>query len=172
MVPSGGPIYHPAGGPRSPVAAGLLSGGLFGVTNGNGTFVAVGDEGLIIQSQPGGSEYTLFVTRSGAGGGAVVSSPDGINCGSTCSASFAKSSSVTLTATAASGSTFKSWSDCASSSGNICIVTMDQTKTVTATFVIANPMKLAVAKVKQNGGDGAVVSSPDGINCGSICSAS
>ncbi len=155
----------------SPVAAGLLSGGLFCVTNGNGTFVAVGDEGVIIQSQSGGSEYTLFVARSGAGSGAVVSSPDGINCGSTCSAPFAKSSSATLTATAASGSTFKSWSGCTSSSGNICIVTMDQTKTVTATFIIANPMKLTVAKVKQNGGDGTVVSSPDGINCGSICSA-
>ena len=41
---------------------------------------------------------------------------------------------MTLTAAAASGSTFGSWSGCASTSGATCTVSMTQARTVTATF--------------------------------------
>ncbi len=148
----------------------VKEGALKGVAFGNGAFVAVGDYGNIIQSQPCTSGCTLYVARSGTGTGAIVSSPDGIDCGSTCSASFAAGSSVTLNAAAATGSVFKSWTGCDSSSGNTCNVTMDKAKSVTATFVIANPVKLTVTRVRQNNGDGTVTSSPDGIVCGSTCS--
>ena len=52
------------------------------------------------------STQALTVSKAGSGGGTVTSSPAGVNCGSTCSASFASGSTVTLTATPASGSTF------------------------------------------------------------------
>ena len=42
---------------------------------------------------------------------------------------------------------------------------------MTATFILSNPVKLTVSKVKQVSGDGTVVSSPGGISCGSTCSA-
>ncbi|MDP9258205.1 MAG: hypothetical protein M3Q31_16880, partial [Actinomycetota bacterium] len=48
--------------------------------------------------------HALTVTKAGAGSGSVSSSPAGIDCGATCSASFAQGTVVTLTATAAAGS--------------------------------------------------------------------
>src|SRR5882672_11261304 len=53
---------------------------------------------------------TLTVSKSGNGGGTVTSSPAGIACGATCSASFAIGTMVTLTAAPAAGSTFTGWS--------------------------------------------------------------
>src|SRR5437016_858364 len=47
---------------------------------------------------------TLTVAKTGSGSGTVTSSPAGIACGATCSTQFNDGTSVTLTATAASGS--------------------------------------------------------------------
>jgi len=77
--------------------------------------------------------FALAVAKSGAGTGVVTSQPSGINCGSSCSASFGGNSVVTLTATAASGSAFAGWSGACSGTGN-CTVTMSQIRAVTATF--------------------------------------
>jgi hypothetical protein len=78
------------------------------------------------------ASHTLMVSKAGTGTGTVTSSPAGIDCGATCSASFSEDTSVTLTATADAGSTFSSWSgDC---SGTACTVTMDADKSVTAIF--------------------------------------
>ena len=78
---------------------------------------------------------TLTVVRDGTGAGSVVSTPTGINCGTTCSASFTTNAVVTLTATAAAGSLFDSWSsDCDVVEGPKCAVTLSADKTVTATF--------------------------------------
>src|SRR6185312_15681856 len=57
-------------------------------------------------SAPG--QFTLSITKSGSG--TVTSSPAGINCGATCSASFASGTSVTLSAVADAGFTFAGWS--------------------------------------------------------------
>jgi C1A family cysteine protease len=76
----------------------------------------------------------LTVTKSGNGTGTITSSPSGIQCGSTCSASFATGNSVTLTATAASGSTFGGWSGACSSSTSTCTVKMSANQTVGASF--------------------------------------
>lgn len=80
-----------------------------------------------------GSRHALTVSRSGAGGGTVTSNPAGIDCGSTCTWNFDEGTSVTLTATPASGSTFSGWSGACSGTG-ACTVTMNGTKSVTATF--------------------------------------
>jgi hypothetical protein len=77
--------------------------------------------------------HPLTVTRTGSGSGTVTSSPAGINCGATCSASFPSGAVVALAATPAAGSTFAGWSgDC--SGAGACQVTMSAARAVTATF--------------------------------------
>jgi hypothetical protein len=83
-----------------------------------------------------GGTFVLTVSKSGAGTGAVASSPGGIACGSTCAANFASGTVVTLTATPASDSVFAGWSGPCSGTGT-CSVTMDAAKTVAASFVLA-----------------------------------
>jgi lysophospholipase L1-like esterase len=78
--------------------------------------------------------YALTVAKAGTGAGTVTSSVGGINCGSTCSASVASGTAVTLTATASSGSTFVSWSGACTSTAATCTVTVSAAQTVTATF--------------------------------------
>ena len=58
----------------------------------------------------------------------------GISCGTDCSETYDSGTSVTLTATAASGSTFFGWIGCDTVSGATCTVTMSAARTVTATF--------------------------------------
>ena len=55
----------------------------------------------------------LSVLATGDGRGSVASTPGGINCGSTCSASFSPGTQVVLAATAAHNSSFAGWGgDC------------------------------------------------------------
>ena len=76
----------------------------------------------------------LTITKTG--NGTVSSTPTGINCGATCTATLANLTNVTLTATAATDSTFGGWNgDCAGAS--TCTVSMTQARNVTATFLIA-----------------------------------
>jgi uncharacterized repeat protein (TIGR02543 family) len=84
----------------------------------------------------GGTTYALTVTKAGTGSGTVTSSTGGINCGSTCSASYASGTTVTLTAAAASGSTFAGWSGACTGTGT-CIASMSAARAVTATFTAA-----------------------------------
>jgi hypothetical protein len=79
------------------------------------------------------TSFTLTVTKSGTGTGTVASSPSGISCGTTCSASFASGTVVSLTATPDSGFTFAGWSGACSGTG-ACSVTMDAAKSVSANF--------------------------------------
>jgi endo-1,4-beta-xylanase len=80
-----------------------------------------------------GTSYTLTVTRSGTGSGTVTSSTGAINCGSTCSSSLASGTTLTLTASAVSGSTFGGWSGACTGTG-ACVVTMTAAQSVTASF--------------------------------------
>jgi hypothetical protein len=77
--------------------------------------------------------FTLTVAKSGTGTGTVASSPAGISCGATCSASFANGTVVSLAATPDTGSTFAGWSGACTGTG-ACSVTMDAAKSVSATF--------------------------------------
>src|SRR5207247_2272940 len=108
------------------------------------------------------------VTKSGSGSGTVASSPVGINCGATCSASFAVGSQVTLTATPASGSVFSGWSGAGCSGTGSCLVTMNAAQAVNASFT----QLYTLTVTKAGSGSGTVTSSPAGINCGATCSAS
>ncbi len=105
------------------------------------------------------------VTVSKSGPGSVVSSPPGIDCGSSCSHSFADGESVTLTATPASHFEFTGWSGGACSGTGRCHLAMYSDATVTARFA-AIVHSVTVSK----SGPGSVVSSPPGIDCGATCS--
>lgn len=77
------------------------------------------------------SSYTLTVNTTGDG--AVTSMPSGINCGSTCSASFPANTSVTLTATSSGSDSFTGWSGDCTGAGT-CAVAMTANKSVGAAF--------------------------------------
>lgn len=81
------------------------------------------------------TRYTLAVSVAGAGtnNGSVSSSPSGISCGNTCSASFDSGTSVTLTARAVGRAVFAGWSG-ACTGTTTCTVKMDGNKAVTANF--------------------------------------
>ena len=143
---NGGPTWTRAPAPGSPAIDAGHSGGaqqdqrrfprpvdLPGVANAassNG-----GDIGAVeAQSEP--APRSLTVTTNGFG--TVTSSPDGIDCGSDCSASFPAGTVVTLTAVASTSpaseeSVFAGWSG-ACSGTDTCTVTMDSARSVTATF--------------------------------------
>ena len=109
--------------------------------------------------------YSLGVTVSGSG--SVSSSPSGISCGSTCSATYTSGTSVTLTATPSAGYTFSGWSGGSCTGTSTCVLTMTAAKSATATFVLTTYTLSVTAPT-----NGSVSSSPSGISCGSNCSAS
>jgi len=109
---------------------------------------------------------TLTVSATGTGTGTITSSDGKINCGTACSATYAPSTVVTLTAAATGNSTFGSWTGCTSTSGATCTITLGTSAaTVTASFL--PPVTLTVTATT----GGTVVSTPAGINCGTTCSA-
>jgi hypothetical protein len=81
----------------------------------------------------------LTVTPLGFGSGTVTSFPAGIDCGSTCAASFLTGTSVVLTASAAAGSEFGGWS-LVSCPGLSCTVFAGTVGNVTATFRPYSPI--------------------------------
>jgi hypothetical protein len=91
------------------------------------------------------STYTLTVTDAGKGTGTVTSSPAGISCGSTCSASYSPGTSITLTAVPVSGSSFAGWSGACSGTG-ACSLSMNANQNVIATFTctICSPRVLTL----------------------------
>jgi hypothetical protein len=118
------------------------------------------------------AEYPLAVNTAGAGTGTVTSSPSGIACGATCSASFETGTLVTLTASAEEASTdpVVKWSGCDSVDlGDRCLVAMSAARAVTATFNLAQHQ---LTVVEAGSGTGTVTSLPGGISCGATCSAS
>jgi uncharacterized repeat protein (TIGR01451 family) len=111
-------------------------------------------------------KFTLTVTDAGTGGGTVKSQQGlipGISCttgtADGCSGTYNSGTLVTLTATAAAGSTFAGWSGGtpACSGTGTCSVTMTQAQNVTATFnVSTGPTLVSIA----------VFPNPDIVNVG------
>ena len=74
----------------------------------------------------------LTVTKAGNGGGTVTGT--GIDCGIDCFEGYASGTPVVLTATPLYASTVAGWTSCDSPSGSTCTMTMNASKSVTATF--------------------------------------
>lgn len=70
--------------------------------------------------------YLLVVTLGGMGNGVVISSPSGINCGTSCSKMFADGVVVTLSTVSGPNSDFGGWlgAGCATAGTGDCMVTM------------------------------------------------
>ena len=121
------------------------------------------------------SPVGLTVTTAGTGSGTVSSSPAGITCGTTCSATYSPGTALTLTAAAATGSTFTGWSGACTGTGS-CGMTLTSGTNVTATFS-QQPQPQPQPQTQYQtltvgvSGKGSVTSSLAGINCGGTCSA-
>ena len=113
--------------------------------------------------------FALTVTTAGNGTGTVISTPAGISCGATCTASYLYGTEVLLVATPAVGSTFTGWSGSGCTGTGTCTVSMTAARSVTATFTL-NRYPLTVTR--NGSGTGTVSSTPVGIDCGASCAAS
>lgn len=113
------------------------------------TTVPVLAAGLPAQSKPRQSPaalaatatYALTVKLAGNATGTVTSTPAGISCSPTCSASFNSGTRVNLTAVASTGNFFAGWSGACAGTGT-CTLTMNANKTATATFSVDQSVKV------------------------------
>ncbi len=87
-----------------------------------------------LQSTTGGSSGMVLSIGAVSGLGSITSAPSGINCGTSCSASFATGSTVTLNATPATGYTFASWGGACAGSAPTCSLTMSAARMVSSKF--------------------------------------
>lgn len=92
-----------------------------------------------ITAAPVTPSYRLTVSKTGseAGRGTITSSPGGISCGSTCAASFASGTAVTLTVRLVGNARFAGWGGACSARGTAttCTVQMTADTAVSANFV-------------------------------------
>ena len=121
--------------------------------------------GAMSPSQP--TSFQLSLQLSGNGTGTITSKPAGISCGSTCSATFPSGTQVTLTAKAATNSTFAGWSGACTGQSS-CAITLTGNTSLGAAFKVT-PDSLTVSL--SGNGLGTVTSAPAGINCGTSCMA-
>ncbi len=112
---------HPAG----PVAINPTTNKIYVVNDGGN--VTVIDGGATPTS------HVLSVLLAGNESGTVTSNPAGVNCATSCTASFATGTAVNLTASPAPGATFSGWSD-ACTGARSCNLTLNSDEFVTATF--------------------------------------
>ena len=114
-----------------------------------------------------GEELTprLTVTVEGDAKGTVTSSPAGINCGTDCTETYELATGVTLTAHPEGSAAFAGWSGACTGTALTCTLTVDRSRSVTATFT-TKPV-LTVSKL--GNGHGTVMSTPAGIDCGNDC---
>lgn len=115
----------------------------------------------------GPDTFSLRVSKFGSGSGTVTA--DGINCGSDCTQNYNSGTSVTLTATPASGSVFAGWVEDCSGTGS-CAFNMTGNHSVTATFNLAPLVTFPLTVTKTGTGSGTVT--VNDVDSGSSFSAS
>jgi hypothetical protein len=115
-------------------------------------------------------QQTVTATTTGTGTGAVsdpnpLGAIQGCGGGGDCSGPYDEGSEIELIATPTGHSTFTGWSgDCSNDSGP-CALVVEGSPSVTAHFTAQH----AVSIKKAGSGAGAVVSEPDGLDCGAVC---
>jgi uncharacterized repeat protein (TIGR03803 family) len=121
---------------RASLVAGLVldaSGKLYGTTEFGGFYGA----GTVFKLDPAGpANFALTVAPAGKGSGTVTGNPPGIDCPSSCLAFFTPGIAVTLTATAAAGSSFSGWSGPCSGTGACNLTTNNSAEVLFATFLV------------------------------------
>jgi hypothetical protein len=152
-----------------PFAAMMMdgAGNLYGTTSYGGNGVTMDRAGFGVVFTLATGNYAVTVSETGSG--TVTSSPSGIDCPTTCTAIFPAGTQVVLTATPMSGSSFTGWGGACTGTGT-CILTMNSSQSVSATFTQNLSYSLSVSVTGSPGGN--VTSAPAGIDCGATCSAS
>ena len=113
-------------------------------------------------------QLTVLVT----GHGSVRSAPSGIDCGATCSAAFDDGAQVTLNANPDAGFAFTGWTGSCSGAG-ACTLALNGDAQVAARFDALPPPPPTMALLSLTvTGSGSVRSTPSGIDCTPLCSAS
>lgn len=107
------------------------------------------------------------VTLTVEGSGSVLSVPSGLLCNPTCERSFSAGTQLMLEARAFGDADFESWGGACSGSASTCMVTVDRDLDISARFQ-TTAYRLSV---ETRGGDGRIVSSPQGLDCGPTCQA-
>jgi len=110
------------------------------------------------------SSQQAQITVTTTGSGTVTSSPGGIHCPGTCTASFNVGTRVALSATAGSGYQFAGFGGACS--GQSCKVLLSGNQSVSVTFS-SLPAQVSVTV----SGSGTVASAPAGITCPGTCTA-
>lgn len=110
-----------------------------GACTGSGACVVTMSQARTVNAVFTVQPFAVTVTKAGNGTGTVTSNVGGINCGATCSASYASGTVVTLTATAGAGQNFTGWSGGGCSGTGTCVVTVSAAVSVTATFTDTTP---------------------------------
>ncbi|MBV1909363.1 MAG: SdiA-regulated domain-containing protein, partial [Kangiellaceae bacterium] len=142
--------------------------GWSGACGGTGACVVTMTEALSVtanfelQAIPDIFELTVNVN----GDGIVTSSPGGINCGNDCTQEYQTGTTVVLTAVASEGFEFVSWGG-ACSGNDGCNVSMNSLQTVQAEFQAVSLVEHSLNVTTE--GNGTVISTPAGINCGVDC---
>ena len=140
IIPPAGCMLSPAlssgefNGSRANVSCSTTGSKIFKITVANSANVEATDTKTVDITPGPGSTFILTIAKAGSGTGSATSTPAGINCGGSCSASYANNTSVTLSASPAAGSSFTGWSGGGCSGSGNCTILMDQDRTVTVTF--------------------------------------
>lgn len=146
--------------------SGYTFAGWSGACTGSGSCVVTMTDNRSVTATFTENKTYYDLTASKTGNGRITATPAGIDCGSTCSASYESGTSVMVTATADTGYTFTNWSGACTGSG-ACTVSMTSPKSVSATFTKdAEIYALTTSKT----GNGLITGNPAGINCGPTCS--
>lgn len=173
--------YFAATGPSVTLMATPVPGSIFAGWNENG--IPLGNARTLALPMTSGHNITatfspappvphvLTMNKAGTGDGTVSSSQPpspSLFCPPACpsvAVTYDHNTTVIITATADATSTFVGW-DVAGANPPTRVLRMDSDKTLTAIFT-RNTFSLSVFKAGT--GDGLIVSSPAGINCGADC---
>src|SRR5579862_377 len=99
-----------------------------------------GCAGLANPTSTSGSSFQLTITAPAAGSGTVTSTPAGINCPTTCTATFQAGTSVSLSETPGTNYVFAGWTG-ACSGTTTCSVTLTAAESVGASFTLGGTLQ-------------------------------
>ena len=133
-------------------ATGSTFTGWSGACTGTGSCVVTMNAAQSVTATFDTQTFPLTVSLSGNGTGGVSSTPPGIACPGTCTASFPEGTAVTLTAQAAPGTLFQGWTGAGCAGTGTCVVTMSAAQAVTATFVSAQVQASVVRTIIRKNG--------------------
>ncbi|MDP3695392.1 MAG: hypothetical protein Q8R42_04710, partial [Desulfocapsaceae bacterium] len=135
--------------------------GWAGACSGSGDCIVSMDQARSVTATFTLNTYLLSVTKNGTGSGSVASIPVGIDCGSDCSQAYDYDTLVTLSATPDTGSSFAGWFGASCTGTGECAVTVDQVRSVAATFTLN---QYTVTANAAGTGSGTVASNVGGIS--------